>query len=79
MSDLRQKKLRIAIRKRDVAELHVANVLKTQYPIGSPIEWEGNNDVYAGVVTAHSDGDRIKVRNTATGAEYWIFAYRITA
>lgn len=69
-----------ALKERSAAEARIAHLLQKLWPIGNPIRWTRGADPshwHEGIVTAHSTSDRIKVKNTATGREYWIHAYDV--
>lgn len=72
-------RLKRALKQRLKAERRVIDVLKTDYPPGSTIAWEGSDpdDIRRGLVTMNCYDDRIKVRNVRTGCELFIHAYRI--
>lgn len=63
------------------AERRITEVLKTQWPVGSTIQWRRGGSlpmaIQIGVVTQHSGGNRIKVRNGLTDREFWIHDYDI--
>lgn len=73
------KALHRAIERRAKAELAVHAIMVRDYPKGAPIRWLGTGAIYNGIVLDHGHGDRIKVTNDKTGAELWIYAYRITS
>jgi hypothetical protein len=48
--------------------------MRNHYPIGGPIAWE-RNGLHQGTLLAlsqHPPGDSVKVRNDATGKQYWV-------
>ena len=52
--------------------------IQKDYPIGSPITWEPRHrSVAQGQVVDYGGAGRLKVRNEATGKEYWIAPYAI--
>jgi hypothetical protein len=69
-----------ALKQRKIAEDHVAEVLKRDYPVGKTIIFctgaEGSNH-YHGYVVMHCYGDRIKVRNCRTHKLRFIRASQI--
>lgn len=58
------------------AEVHLSSILKEEYPVGATVTWE-KNGIHIGEVVANAYGDRIKVWNSHTDKEYWIYAYCI--
>lgn len=46
------------------------------YPIGDMIVYEHGDNCVSVEVIGHS-GDRLKVRSSSSGKEYWIGAYRV--
>ncbi len=62
-----------ALRLETEMRVSMAAALGSEYPVGSPISWS-RNGVHEGVVVSHAYYDRIKVRNTNTGNEVWIYA-----
>lgn len=71
------KRVKEALADRAAAENALSEVIKAEYPIGSPIAWEMSGDVRLGTVVRHGYGDRINVKNQQSGKTYWIYAYRI--
>lgn len=67
------KPLAKALCQQEKAETNVAVTLRSEYPIGSSISWS-RNGVHDGVVVSHGYKDSIKVRNTHTGNEVFIYA-----
>jgi hypothetical protein len=56
------------------AEELLETVLLRDYPVGSIVRWERNSHIHNGEIRGHGYGQRMKVRNTLTDAEYWIYA-----
>lgn len=69
-------KLTEAIKKMNLAESNAITVLKREYPVESMICWE-RNGIHRGEVLAHSGGHRVKVKNSRTGGELWIYMQSI--
>ncbi len=67
------KQLAEALRQKRKAQDNVASVMRQEYPIGAPISWD-RNGIHDGKVVSHGYQDRIKVRNSHTGNEFWIDA-----
>lgn len=69
-------KLTAAIEKMNKAESDAITVLKREYPVESMVCWE-RNGIHRGEVLGHSGGHRLKVKNTRTGKELWIYMQSI--
>lgn len=69
-------KLAEAIKKMNLAESDAITVLKREYPVESVVCWE-RNGIHRGEVLAHSGGHRLKVKNSRTGRELWIYMQSI--
>lgn len=60
------------------AEQEAIAAFKLAFPLGGTVAWEDNRGgIQYGFVERHGYGDRIKVLNGATGACYWVQAYRV--
>ncbi len=70
------KALTLALKRRTDANDEVARSLKRDYPVGALLRWELNG-IHRGEVVMNCYSDQVKVRNTRTGREYCIYAYRI--
>lgn len=68
------KPLEQALYRERQAKDNVYVVLKRQYPVGADITWRLNG-FHCGTVLNHGYGGRVKVLNTSTGNERWIYAY----
>ncbi|MEE9598180.1 MAG: hypothetical protein V3V96_15520 [Acidiferrobacterales bacterium] len=69
-------KVRNALRAIDDARSRLRYILMNEYPIGTSIEWQrGTAQVAEGLVLEYApEGNRVKVRNTFSGKEFWIYA-----
>lgn len=65
-----------ALDRRLLAERDVMEILRRDYPVGHRVAWE-RSGVHEGIVVSHGYDDRIKVRNTRTRKEFWIYAFHI--
>lgn len=65
------KDLRNALLARDQATAEINEILKRDFPPGTPIHFEDRKRVYSGVVVMNGYGGRICVRNNHTGRERW--------
>lgn len=63
-----------AVLERKTARRKVIDVLKQDYPIGHAIAWTIGSKSARGHVVMHCADDRIKVLNTKTGRERFIYA-----
>ena len=70
-------RLKTAVAARQTADREVENALHADYPPGAPIAWEGTKRLCHGTVVMNCYGDRVKVRNAATGSELFIEARRV--
>jgi hypothetical protein len=70
------KSLARALERRTSAERDVQDILKRDYPPGRSLAWK-RNGLHDGVVLQNGYGDRIKVQNSRTNRELWIYAYCI--
>jgi len=71
-------RLRAARNSALAAERAYHEELKRSCPLGSEICYEKSAGVVvAGVVIGHGYGEKVKVRATLSGREYWVSAYSI--
>lgn len=70
------KSLARALERRTFAERDVDQILRKDYPPGRALSWK-RNGLHHGTVVQNGYGDRIKVRNSRTNQELWIYAYCI--
>lgn len=70
-------RIRLLLDNRRAIERMIAAAIVRDYPVGEEIEWERGVSRCSGRVVMHCYGDRVKVRNEATGRELFISADQI--
>lgn len=68
----RMAQLKTALKESAAAQKAVTRLIAEHFPIGSSASWEKSGALQSGTVVDLDYGDRLKVRNGATGREYWI-------
>ena len=73
------KDLLATLEKRSFCDEAIMQIIERDYPVGRAIRWQQTyqGTVYNGTVTMHGYMDRIQVRNSRTGAVYWITAGKV--
>lgn len=66
-----------AYRRVKQANERLALEVATSFPVGSRTTWEKMTGAVCGGEVIDVYGERLKVRNSRTGKEYWIEAYHI--
>ena len=76
----RIERCKMALQEVREAEKRAAIVMLNHYPVGSDVAWDRGGHTQYGTILVTNNyraGDRFKVRNDATGKEYWITFYDI--
>jgi hypothetical protein len=62
---------------RRLAVKSAEKAFRVAFPTGAIVQWMHGEYMQVGKVVMHGVGDRLKARNSATGREVWIDAYKI--